>query len=74
MVALVREHDARFLDQPLLAGVLGARRRARDVRDRGDVVPVDAVAEAQGERRDDDAERAPQSGGEQRRQRDGAID
>ena len=50
----------------LLVGRLGGgrrRRRARDVGDRRDVVPVDAVADAQGEARDEHAD-AGRGGGD----------
>jgi hypothetical protein len=64
-----REHDegmAERVDRAVLERQSAVLLRAGDVRDRGDVVPVDAVPEPEQERRHDDADAKGLRGSEQR--------
>src|SRR5688572_3988220 len=56
VVAFVHEHDARLGNQPALLLLAHRRRGACDVGDRSDMIPIDAVANAEGNRRRVDAD------------------
>ena len=63
MMTLVRQVEPRLRDQPGFVGLLNACAGARDVCNRGDVVPVDAVTKAESGRRGVDANTAAQAAG-----------
>ena len=65
MMRFIGQHDGGFGRQP--AGVVfDRRRRAGNVRDRGNVVPVDAVADAERHRGAENADGAADSDGQER--------